>query len=158
MQITKSEEEIKEKVGENLKVFRTIKHFTQRDMGEHLGCSSGVYSSYESGRRALQYPMLFRFWEIGGNLNWLFSNTGEVMRDKKQSERSLYDKAALEAQEVQTGLMYASSRKPEKEALLRAYSQVYNNLILFYSDSEEYSRFEMVEKHNLALKPLRDLF
>ena len=154
----KREEELKREIGGRLATFRTIKHATQREMGDSLECSRGVYQSYESGRRALQYDMIVNLYGMGWNLNWFFSGSGNITREDSKNEKFLHDKATIETQKVQADLLYSSSKKPDKEALNNAFVSVYNNLVLFYSDSEQRDRLETVERYNAALKPVRELF
>jgi transcriptional regulator with XRE-family HTH domain len=154
----KDNETLKREIGGRLATFRTIKHATQREMGDSLECSRGVYQSYESGRRALQYDMIMNLHDMGCNLNWFFSGTGNITRDESKNEKFIQDKAAKEAHKVEADLLYSSSKKPDKEAMIRAFDQVYGNLLLFYGDTEQRDRLETVERYNSALKPLRDLF
>lgn len=152
------EEELKKHVGDRLKLFILSKNKLQREFAEKFDITVGVYNGYETGRRSFPYPHLKMMHDLGCSLDWLIGGKGEMLLDSNKSDRSLCEKAALEAQKVQTDLLYASTKRPDKEAMIQAYSDTVSRLVNFYSDLEKYSRNEILEKYQMCIKPLKDLF
>lgn len=153
-----NEEELKNQIGNRVKLFRLSKNKLQRELAEKFDITVGVYNGYETGRRSFPYPHLKVIHDLGCSLDWLIGGKGEMLLDSNKSDRSLYERAALEAQKVQTDLLYASTKRPEKEALIQAYRDVVSRLVSFYSDLEKISRTEILEKYQICIKPLKDLF
>jgi transcriptional regulator with XRE-family HTH domain len=67
-------------IGERLKKWRANKRFTQKDAGELLGMSSGVYQKYEMGLRAPGAEAMEAFVKAGINANWLLTGEESMWR------------------------------------------------------------------------------
>lgn len=50
----------------NLKEIRAKRNFTQQQVADHIGCSSVVYSRYESGTRQPSIEVLLRLADLFG--------------------------------------------------------------------------------------------
>lgn len=65
------------KIGENIKAYRTAHNLTQAAFGERLGLTSATISAYENGSRMPSYDILVRIANIMGvSLDALFGRQG----------------------------------------------------------------------------------
>ncbi len=66
-------------ISDRLKKWRAYKRLTQKNTGELLGISSGVYQKYEMGLRAPGAEAMDAFLRAGINVNWLLSGEGPML-------------------------------------------------------------------------------
>ncbi len=116
-------------ISDRLKKWRAYKKLTQKNAGELLGISSGVYQKYEMGLRAPGAEVMEAFLRAGINVNWLLTGKGPMLvadystnpseREIKPVEREITPQEAITASSVDVNRLKLAIEQIEQELVKR---------------------------------------
>jgi len=109
-------------ISDRLKKWRAYKKLTQKNAGELLGISPGVYQKYEMGLRAPGAEVMDTFLRAGINVNWLLSGEGPMLMadySTRPSEREITPQEAIAASSVDVNRLKLAIEQIEQELVKR---------------------------------------